>query len=641
MRKNTVASAALLGVGLALLSLPPAFAGPPADWEGFLRRDAVEDMEISPDGRHLAVAERTEEGTIVSIRDANTLQALSTINPGKRGEVGKLEWLDSDRVLIAAARTNAIYNLPLTAPGLYIVHRDGSSKYRLPANFVATIDGEPDHLLVSSCHWDKGCVVRVHRAEIGHLKRLGDPIVTAPNADATLWPDQRGNIRFALAFDDEDQSKLWVHRDGEEPWSLVNDSASSGLHAWPLGIDLDGASAFIVSERPEGPDVVERFDIASGSRSEVYRHANSDPLRTIYSFNGIVPLGAYYGATRPQPVIWNPDHPDVPALLQILNTFPGKLVNVTSATNDGTLAVVEVASDVDPGSFYLFDLASKQASLLAQRKPWLDSLPLPETSQFRFTARDGVVIEGLLTRPADAGDQHLPMVVVPHGGPYGVFDAWGYDPEASLLAENGYAVLRVNFRGSGGRGRAFTEQGVRQWGRKMQDDVTDATRWAIDSGVADPSRVCIAGASYGGYAALMAPVRAPGVYRCAASFAGPTDLSKLYKWGSIRRSNLGRRYLERVLGTDKEELASLSPAQRVSEIGVPVLLGHGKLDARVDVKHARLIARSMRKAGLSPELVEYRNAGHSIARDEDRLDYYRRLLAFLATHLAGKPGATD
>lgn len=221
------------------------------------------------------------------------------------------------------------------------------------------------------------------------------------------------------------------------------------------------------------------------------------------------------------------------------------------------------------------------------------------------------------------------MVVVPHGGPYEIIDAWGFDTGAAVLASQGFAVLRVNFRGSGGYGRDFVEKGFRQWGRAMQDDVTDATRWAIAEGIAAADRICIYGASYGGYSALMGAVREPRLYRCAAGYAAPYDLAKMYKWGSIRRSDLGLNYLERVLGKDKAELAANSPAQQASTIVIPILIAHGRLDARVGVEHSQAMAKILRKGGAGVDYIEYPNEGHGLAIDEDEADFYGRLLAFL------------
>ncbi len=600
-------------------------------WQDFLKRDAVENIKISPNGHYLAIAERQSDATVVSIRDASTLQVLTTINPGKLGEVSRVAWLDDDRVLIGANRADTRYNIALVAPALYIVGRDGSSKYKLPANFVATIDDDPEHLLVSTCqHWeDGGCVAEVHRALIGHLSRLGDPLISAPDSHATLWADNKGNVRFAESWDDDGESKLHVHRAAGNDWTLVNDSIHSGIDSVPLGIARDGKTAFLLANDRKGLDVVQRYDIASGKIAQVYQSKVSDPIATIHAFDGNVPIGGYYGPTDPKPVIWNPDHPDVPALLQIFNAFPGKLVSVTSTSRDRNLAIVAVSDDRDPGAFYLFDRKAHKATLLARRRPWLSGATMPRTRPLAFTARDGTPLHALLTLPPNREPKDLPMVVVPHGGPYDIIDVRAFDAEADILASQGYAVLRVNYRGSGGYGRAFKELGYRQWGRKMQDDITDATRHVIDAGTAQASRICIYGASYGGYAALMGAVREPGLYRCVASYAAPTDLSKLYKWGNIRRSDLGKRYLERVIGNDDAELAARSPVDQVASIKVPVLLAHGRLDARVDRKHAKLLAKKLKQAGGDIEYVEYPHEGHGLYIEQDQLDFYGKLLVFL------------
>lgn len=626
------AGVAMATACLGVLAAAPACAatsGTRPGWAAYLDRDAIEDIQISPSGQYLAIAERTDDGTIVTIRDRVTLEVQSSINPGSQGEVSTVEWLGDDRLLVGANRLNAVYQVSLSYPVMYIVDRIAKTKYNLPANFVSTIDGDREHLLVSVCHWDGGCVPRVHRAEIGHLSRLGDPLITAPEADSRLWTDQQGHVRFAVAWDDESNGKLWVHREDDKAWTLVNDGKASGTDSVPLGLSEDGKSAFLFTEHKQGPGAVERYDIASGARSEVYRDAVSDALWPIFSFDGTVPVGAYYGATSPRAVIWNPSHPDAAALLQIIGAFPGRIVSVTSTSADHNLAIVTVRDDTDPGAYYLFDRTARKATLLARKRPWLESMPQPRTRAVAFNGRDGLQLHALLTLPTGTLDGPLPMVVVPHGGPYGFLEKWGYDQEASLLSSRGYAVLRVNFRGSGGYGRDFEERGYRQWGGAMQDDLTDATRWAIEQHVADASRICIYGASYGGYAALMGAVREPGLYRCAASYAGPTDLAKMYKWGSIRRTDLGINYLHRVLGTDAAELALRSPAAQAGSIKVPILLGHGELDARVDSNHAELMAKRLRKSGLNPEYVEYPKEGHGLLVKEDEIDFYQRLLAFL------------
>lgn len=622
---------------LAAAAAAPATQAPtqPRDWRDLLRRGAIEAIEISPDGKHIAIAQRSEQGTDVSIREVSTLQETKRFDPGNLGEIALLRWVDDDRLLIGANRADTRYKIALVDPVLYVVSRDGRTRDRMPVNYLASIVGDPEHLLVTRCgkYADGGCIDEVRKVQLGHTSKTGELVIAAPDGRSSLIADQHGNVRFALAWDKESRSKLQVHRGSQEGWSVVNDASVSGVDSIPLGVDDTGANAYLLTEREKGTTIVERYSIADGKREQVYADPDVDPIWAIRSLDGSAVIGAYFDPTRPRAVLWDAAHPDVPALRQILAAFPGKLVGITSASRDRNLAIVHVSADDNPGEYYLFDRAARRATLLARSHPWLQGRGLPKSQPIAFTARDGLSIRGLLTLPPGGASKGLPMVVLVHGGPYEVTETWGYDAEAALLAENGYAVLRVNFRGSGGYGNAFVEKGFRQWGRAMQDDLTDATRWAIQQGHADPGKVCIYGMSYGGYAALMGAVREPGLYRCVAGYAAPYDLAKMYKWGSIRRSDLGLEYLERVLGKDKQELAEYSPAQRADAIKVPVLLAHGRLDARVDVRHSQQLAKAMRKAGTPVELVEYPNEGHGLAIDADREDFYARLLAFLNTHL--------
>ena len=608
-------------------------AGPPA-WEAFLRRSTIERVQISPDGTRLAVAERAEDRTFVTIRDTKTLAVLTRFDPGDGGEIHTLRWLDDARFLVSANAVMKKYNVAFNEPVMAIVQSDGKGRYMLPAGFLATIDGDPAHLLVTRCtNWGEGgCFDAVHKVEIGHTNRMGDPIITAPDRDSALFSDRFGNVRFAASVDDEADTKLHAHVADAKGWTLVNDSKKSGVNVWPIGLDADGASGFLRAERASGPDVVERYEFATGKRTDVYRHAVADPIDIVYAFDNLTPIGAYYGATSPKPVFWNAAHPDAQAMASIAAAFPGRIVDVTSTTADRGKAIVFTQGDRDPGTWFLFDRASKKATLLARAKSWLTEAKLPKNREVVLTARDGVTLYGVLTLPPNGPERGLPMVVVPHGGPHGVVDSAMYDSEAALLASQGYAVLRVNFRGSGGYGKQFEESGWMQWGRAMQDDVTDATKWAIAQGIAAPDRICLYGWSYGGYAALMGGVREPTLYRCIVGAAGPYDLAKMYKWGSIRRSDLGLDYLAKVIGKDQKVLAERSPVKNAASIKVPVFIVHGRLDGRVDVAHAKRMVKALREAGVDVEFQEYLRAGHGLNLEADEIDFYARLLAFLGKH---------
>ena len=348
-------------------------------------------------------------------------------------------------------------------------------------------------------------------------------------------------------------------------------------------------------------------------------------------------IGAYYEPTQPRLRLWQPDHPDAKTMTELQAAFPGRIVLGVSASEDRNLLVLYVYSDRDSGAYYLFDRQARKASIITRAKPWLDAAKQAPQRGIAFKARDGKSVRGLLSVPPNSAGKNLPLVVLPHGGPFGVTDNWGHDPEVQILAQHGYAVLQVNFRGSGGYGHQFTKIGERQWGRAMQDDVTDATRWAISEGIADPGRICIYGASYGGYAALMGPIREPGLYRCAVGLSGVSDLSRLARWASLRRDDLGELYFNRVVGQDKAELAAHSPVMLADKIKVPVMLAHGGLDGIVPVQHAEAMVKALRKAGSPVELTVYPSTGHTIRIEKHEQDFYARLLAFLDKHIGARP----
>jgi dipeptidyl aminopeptidase/acylaminoacyl peptidase len=291
-----------------------------------------------------------------------------------------------------------------------------------------------------------------------------------------------------------------------------------------------------------------------------------------------------------------------------------------------------VQSDRNPGDFYLFDLATRNAQLIAHAQPWVDPRRIRPMEPIQVTARDGVVMHGFLTTPA--GVKPYPLVVLPHGGPHGIHDAWGYNPEVQLLASRGYAVLQINYRGSGGYGSGFEHLGYRQWGLSMQDDITDATHWAINQGYADAHRVCIYGASYGGYAALEGAVREPDLYRCAAGYAGVYDLRVQMDKSDTQESDMGTAYLHLVLGTDRDDLLNRSPLGGVGKIKADVLLIHGESDPRVPFKNFQEFTRALDQNGKHYETEVEAGEGHGFFVPEHREAAYRTLLDFLARNTA-------
>lgn len=621
-------------LGLALAAgTGGASAGLDEAAKGLLRRAEFEDAQISPNGEYIAVVHHYETGSVVEVLRRSNWEAVATINPGEQGEVGSLAWLGSERVLVSANRSIGPFAMPIVRPMLYLLKIGDKHAKPMPYNFLGTIEGDDTHILVQKCtdYVGDDCVAEIRRLDIGRITGQGEPVATGPVAGSDFTLDRSGQPRFAGHVDKDGRQQLYV-REANKAWKILNDSKDSHLYVEPLGIARDDQSAFLLAEQAEGPDVLERYDFATGARSPLLRDSTSDPLNAIYALDGKELIGAVFGPGRPQPRYWQPDEEHSRWRRAISAAFPDANTAIVSASADGQFVVIRTLSDRDPGTYYLFDRQHQKMQLMFRASPWIDPAQQLPTQSLTFRARDGLPLSGFLTLPKDAGTPP-PMVVLVHGGPFYLRDHWDYDDETQLLAQHGYAVLRVNFRGSGGFGRNFVERGARQWGAAMQDDITDATRMVIADHLVDGQRVCIYGASYGGYAALMGAAREPQLYRCAIGLAGVYDLNRMYKWGDIRRSDYGMVYLQQMVGQDKAVLNAHSPGSLAASIKIPVLLAHGELDGRVPIDHAKLMRDALKKAGNPAEYVQYPYEGHGLAAFDHRVDFYGRLLHFLDTHI--------
>jgi dipeptidyl aminopeptidase/acylaminoacyl peptidase len=258
---------------------------------------------------------------------------------------------------------------------------------------------------------------------------------------------------------------------------------------------------------------------------------------------------------------------------------------------------------------------------------------LADMESVSYAARDGLDIPAYLTLPPGRPAKDLPLVIMPHGGPF-ARDEWGYDVWAQFLASRGYVVLQPNFRGSTGFGRQFVEKGNGQWGRGMQDDIDDGVKWLVGRGLVDARRVCIMGASFGGYAAEWAAVRNPDIYRCAISFAGVSDISAQLKYDRkfLIAARYYRNWRDRVQGSDGIKLDSLSPAKRAADLKVPILIAHGDADTNVPPIQSKMLFDALTKLGRPPEYYVYKGEGHGFTKPEDQIDFLKKVAAFLAKY---------
>ncbi len=614
------------------VALGAAQAAPPS-LPDLLRQEQTTLVKLSPDGEHLAVATRIEDGTIVAaILDRRTRKVVHGLAPNENGAIERLEWVSDRRLFAMSSERGKSVQESFLNPWIVAMDVDGKNRDAFYASVFDTLLNDDAHVLTARCGRsnNRGCWHYVQKTTT-EGRDAGARGVDAPMLDAGFMADNDGKVRFATGWNEDDEQQLWLH-DGSA-WSLINDEVKTGVEVVPLGMSRDARHGFLRSERKTGGDAIERIDFATGKRETLLADDTQDPVHILWSADGAQPIGAAYGLHVPRARFWDPQDPDARLLKSLERAFPDDAVALTSGSRDGQHAVVTVWGDRDPGSYYLFDRATKKTELIFRRKPWLDTEALAPMRAVSLRARDGATLNGYLTVPLKAAEGRPPLVVLPHGGPFGVTDAWGYNEEVQLLAAHGYAVLQVNFRGSGGFGRSFTEAGFRQWGRRMQDDLTDATRWAQQQGDVDPARACIWGSSYGGYAALMGAMREPALYRCVVATAAVTDLGLMWRWGDIRKSRSGKKYLARTVGEDPAERLAHSPTRHVGALQAPLLLVHGRRDQRVSFEHAKALKQAMDAAGKRYEEFTPRDETHGIYGDRNRDAYYRRVLAFLGTHL--------
>lgn len=643
MRKTTMAT--LLGVATAVLS---ANAGA-VDLDRFLREDAFTTLKISPDGTYVAATVPLEDATAVAILRSADMTLVGSFRPPPKNHADTFEWVSNQRVVIGLAQKLGRLDRPQLTGELYGINADGRGGdllvgYRVgglndsqvSAFLTDELASDDRNVLIAVWPFADNPYTRIERMDAVTGRRL--IVARSPVQRANFTTDNTGEVRFAHGASSDNVRKLYYRTQKGDDWVLLNDESLSNRLEIPLGFSADGSLAYLWVEQPEGPDAILSWNPQTDERRMLLRDETVDPGRIIYQPGTRVPVGALYFGDEPRARFFD-DTSSTARLYRSLTAALRSPVYITSSTRDGRTVLVQTWSGSNPGDFYRYDTVEKKAALLASRNRWIDPSQSAAVRPVALTARDGLKLHGFLTVPNGRQASRLPLVVMPHGGPIGVFDAGGYEHETQLLAAAGYAVLQVNFRGSSNYGRAHTAAGARQWGLRMQDDVTDATRWAIAEGIADEKRICIYGASYGAYAAMMGTVREPGLYQCAAGYVGIYDLPMMYERGDIQDDKSGVNYLREWLGP-VDGLAARSPVNLAAQVRVPVFLAAGGEDKRAPIQHTKKMEAALRRAGTPVESLYYKTEGHGFYTPAHQREYYTKLLAFLSRSLGGETATT-
>lgn len=618
----------------------------PVSFADLARHPASQDVKISPDGKYLAATTVVEGHTALVLLPVADMKAGRVIRPNKVDDVTGFRWISPTRVIFTLGMPRGGYDEPLPTGQLLAIDADGGNMKVLGfARFIATIPRDPDEILVGSL---KAGTVRddavdklayyhpwvVSEMDV-HSGRMTS-ITTAPGNISEFIADHQGRVRYAIGEDVDGKKRVFQHPPGSTGWNEMQKAEQD--HSYPLAFNNDDSMVYFSCPADGGGFAICSNDPANFTSKTVWSNPTIQPTGLMRGMAGDI-IGVEFTDGRPAAALFDSDSADAKTLVMLMRQFPGESVRFVSGTQNGQRSIVYVYADADPGTFYLYDRQANKLTPLLPRAPWIDPTQMAGKQPIEFAARDGLKLRGYVSfPPGKEGAKHLPMVVYVHGGPFGIYDTWDFDPLVQAMATRGYVVLQVNFRGSGGRGEKFMTAGYREWGGKMQDDVTDATHWAIAQGIADPRRICIFGASYGGYAALEGAVKEPDLYQCAIGYVGVYDLALMSYRGDVPQSVNGEKFLEKTLGTDTNALAKRSPINQLGQLKAKVMLVVGGKDKRVPPIQGENLHAALQKRNIPHEWLYKPDEMHGFYDEANNTELYTKLVQFLDASIG--PGVT-
>lgn len=642
---------ALLCVAL-LAAQASAFSAPPIPVAAFAHEDQYSNPKLAPDGKRIAITVRVPGGErfipVVMVFSLPDMQRVGAIRMPVFEVPVDYAWVSNNRLAIEKGREFGSREAPQATGEVLAVDADGTHQEYLYGYDMwhssrrgerygddyayGYIEGIPrdlnGHLLLTSHAW-KGNHSLLY--DIDSTSAIRALLADLPAPDLGFVMQENGTPRFAHGTGEDSYAILFRHNDSTSDWEKI--SGKFGRRYVPFNFSADDTEFIARFSKDGGPDTLIKENLATGQRTTLFEDPVASYTGLLYGSRRGLPFGARSTIGKPQARYFDADSDGARLHKMLAAQFPDHYLHFVSFSDDGNLVLFSVASDRDPGSYYLLNRKTMKADLLFSALETIDPALMAERRPVSFKARDGLDLYGYLTMPNHAPGTKVPLVLMPHGGPHGIFDGWFFDEDAQFLASRGYAVLQVNYRGSGGRGLDFEEAGFRQWAGKIQDDLVDGVKWTVAQGEVDGGRMCVYGASFGGYSALMLAAREPSLFRCAVGYAGVYDLKLLAKPENNRSDTFKANYLKKVIGDDIAVLDRNSPVTLAAQIKAPVLLVHGGNDKRAPVKHAEEMRDALTAAGHAPEWFLAPNEGHGFYDTKNRIEFYQKLEAFMAANL--------
>lgn len=598
--------------------------------ENFFKNPQKTAYALSPNGTHLAFLAPYENRRNIFVQEIATDKVWRITNVVDR-DLSAYAWANNDR-LIYVRDFGGDENFHL-----FSVSKEGNDEKDLTPfdnvriEFIDELEQDENHMLISMNKRNPQ-IFDPYRININN----GALTLVAENPGyITQWiSDHEGKIRAAIATDGVNGAILYRATEEAEFNTVIEYTFKDTIQ--PLFFDFNSTSiVYALSNLGRDKAAIVKFDLATGKEVDfIYGNDSVDISNMSYSSLRKVPTAITY-------VTWKKQFHFLDATIENLYTrlaalLPNYEISITSHNKAEDTFIVRTYSDRSLGAFYIYNSTTDDLKLLSTVSPWLDENQLCEVKPIQYTTSDGFTIHGYLTLPKGLAAKNLPIIVNPHGGPWHR-DVWGFNPEVQFLANRGYAVFQMNFRGSTGYGRKFWEASFGQWGLKMQDDVTEGVQWLIEQGIADPKRIAIYGGSYGGYTTLAGITFTPDLYACAVDYVGVSNLFTFMEtippyWEPFRQM------LYEMVGnpndeTDNKRLQATSPVFHVDKIKVPLLIAQGAKDPRVNQAESDQIVAALKNRGVAVEYILKENEGHGFHNQENKFEFYGAMESFFAKHL--------
>ncbi len=631
--------------------------------EAFGTLPNIQTIKISPDGTKILMLKNHGGEVVIAVRSLSDKTMSEIIIPPNKGKYNWAEWASDERIL-ASVRfpgnksggrshrlrterrlltmswdgkkvTNPI--LPLKSGARYnrrnIVYNEREVyQPQIQDLVVDLLKDEPDHILLQ-LDIDKPEEPAVYKVNIKTKTRRR--ILRGRRAIDWWIADSNHIVRYGEgttgAKAGNKVRRLGFYRKSEKSeWASLfdYDEITETRPFYFAGFSKDPNIIYIKALNKKTEKLaLYTYDISDHEIVEkIAENENFDIDNVIMDENGELEYYTYFDE-KPRYVYFKSEGQ---ALNRKINDyFPNSSYSIINKSKDKNKIILEVTSPQVPISFYLYNLENDEIILLESNYRELDTGKLSEMKKVSYQARDGLIIPGYLSLPKAPASENLPTVILPHGGPQSR-DSWGFNYWTQFLTTRGYAVLQMNFRGSTGYGEAFRDLGFHEWGRKMLEDINDGTKWMIEQGIADPNRICIAGASYGGYAALQTVVKNNSLYKCSVAFAPMTDITSFLDG---LKNDVNYKSYENYIKSDDWSFADGSPSMNINSINVPVLLAHGENDLNVKIGQSKSFFKKMKNADKKIKYIEFKDGDHFLDNQNHRIQFLREMEMFLAEHL--------